>query len=430
LVVLNACYSELQAKALLAHVDCVVGMDGPIRDDAARTFAMVLYGGLGECESVGAAFKQGVAAIELLVHSDLAASMQPDSNVRLLTRSGVDPDTIYIVPRPDERRRCTIVIKATLSEFDTRVVARVRDELRSLSGDVSLEITEIREGSVRLTVALSSEAAECLEDLRDNGRLNRISGFDVSSVRVHEATDGELVPQSTGVDVVRNVGADLRGVDFHGARLDHADLVQANLRRANLSGASVSGANLRGADLSGANLHGANFIGANLLAAKLICANLRETNLIGANLHTTDLGGANLSGANLSGADLSGANLLAAKLIGANLRETNLIGADLHTTNLSGANLSGANLSGANLRRADLSGANLRGANLSETTRDERTRWPDGFDTRAIETNTSTDVAAGTVGSVDVAESESGPVHRKVGNGSKGRVHRKRRIAK
>src|SRR5215207_5506061 len=51
LVVLNACYSEVQAEALLAHVDCVVGMSGMIRDDAARSFAIGFYGGLGERES-------------------------------------------------------------------------------------------------------------------------------------------------------------------------------------------------------------------------------------------------------------------------------------------------------------------------------------------------------------------------------------------
>jgi hypothetical protein len=64
-VVLNACYTEPHADALLAHVDCVVGTDGPIFDDAARSFAVGFYGGLGERESVAAAFAQGCAAISL-----------------------------------------------------------------------------------------------------------------------------------------------------------------------------------------------------------------------------------------------------------------------------------------------------------------------------------------------------------------------------
>jgi len=64
-VVLNACYSDEQAEALCARVDCVVGMSGTIGDDAARNFAIGFYGGLGERESIGAAFRQGCAAISL-----------------------------------------------------------------------------------------------------------------------------------------------------------------------------------------------------------------------------------------------------------------------------------------------------------------------------------------------------------------------------
>jgi hypothetical protein len=65
LVILNACYTAPIAEALRAHVDCVVGMTGAIHDNAARSFAIGFYGGLGEHESVAAAFKQGRAAIDL-----------------------------------------------------------------------------------------------------------------------------------------------------------------------------------------------------------------------------------------------------------------------------------------------------------------------------------------------------------------------------
>jgi WD40 repeat protein len=83
LVVLSACYSEVHAEALLAHVDCVVGMSGSVDDDAARSFAIGFYGGLGERESVAAAYKQGCAAISL---EGLRASDRP----QLKVRAGVD----------------------------------------------------------------------------------------------------------------------------------------------------------------------------------------------------------------------------------------------------------------------------------------------------------------------------------------------------
>jgi hypothetical protein len=55
LVVLSACYSEPSAEALLAHVDCVVGMTGVLHDGMARAFAIGFYGALGDQESVAAA---------------------------------------------------------------------------------------------------------------------------------------------------------------------------------------------------------------------------------------------------------------------------------------------------------------------------------------------------------------------------------------
>src|SRR5262249_7488522 len=63
--VLSVWYREEGAKALVAHVDCVVGVPGAIGEDAARCFAIGFYGGLGERESVTAAHRQGCAAIGL-----------------------------------------------------------------------------------------------------------------------------------------------------------------------------------------------------------------------------------------------------------------------------------------------------------------------------------------------------------------------------
>jgi hypothetical protein len=44
-VVLNACYSEIQAEGIVKYVDCVVGMSHTIRDDAASLFASSFYHG-------------------------------------------------------------------------------------------------------------------------------------------------------------------------------------------------------------------------------------------------------------------------------------------------------------------------------------------------------------------------------------------------
>ena len=93
LVVLSACYSDVQAKALLLHVGCVVGMSGSIRDDAARSFAIGFYGGLGERESVAKAYKQGCAAIHL---EGLHGSARP----QLAIRDDVDANTLVLAADP------------------------------------------------------------------------------------------------------------------------------------------------------------------------------------------------------------------------------------------------------------------------------------------------------------------------------------------
>lgn len=58
-VVLNACWSEAQARAILPHVSFVIGMARPIPDDAAIRFAAGFYRGLGFGLSVADAFKLG-----------------------------------------------------------------------------------------------------------------------------------------------------------------------------------------------------------------------------------------------------------------------------------------------------------------------------------------------------------------------------------
>jgi hypothetical protein len=93
LVVLSACYSESQAAALLSRVDCVVGMRGSIGDDAARSFAIGFYGGLGERESVVAAYKQGCAAIRLQGLHDAELP-------QLQARPGVDPARLILALVP------------------------------------------------------------------------------------------------------------------------------------------------------------------------------------------------------------------------------------------------------------------------------------------------------------------------------------------
>jgi hypothetical protein len=64
-VVLNACYSEPQARAIAEHVDCVVGMSKAIGDRSAISFATAFYQALGYGRDVQTAFDLGKVQIDL-----------------------------------------------------------------------------------------------------------------------------------------------------------------------------------------------------------------------------------------------------------------------------------------------------------------------------------------------------------------------------
>lgn len=80
-VVLNACYSTVQAQAIAKHVDYVVGMNKAIGDSAAIEFASAFYDALGAGESIDFAFSLGRNAIQL---AGIPEHLTPE----LLTRSG------------------------------------------------------------------------------------------------------------------------------------------------------------------------------------------------------------------------------------------------------------------------------------------------------------------------------------------------------
>ncbi|WP_327006842.1 CHAT domain-containing protein [Dactylosporangium sp. NBC_01737] len=58
-VVLNACYTRAQAKAIAVHVPCVVGTTMAIRDDLAAEFAAGFYTAISAGRSVDTAFHVG-----------------------------------------------------------------------------------------------------------------------------------------------------------------------------------------------------------------------------------------------------------------------------------------------------------------------------------------------------------------------------------
>jgi hypothetical protein len=92
-VVLNACSTRSQADALAKTIDCVIGMNQPIGDEAAFVFAASFYRAVGFGRSVKEAFDLGRAALLL---EGIPEAQTPE----LLTHSGVDAAGVVLLPSP------------------------------------------------------------------------------------------------------------------------------------------------------------------------------------------------------------------------------------------------------------------------------------------------------------------------------------------
>jgi hypothetical protein len=90
LVVLNACYSRPQAKAIVEIIDCAVGMKRAIGDQAAIVFAASFYQALGFGRSVQDAFNLGCTAL-------LLQGIAEENTPELLVKKGVDAATVFLV---------------------------------------------------------------------------------------------------------------------------------------------------------------------------------------------------------------------------------------------------------------------------------------------------------------------------------------------
>lgn len=99
-VVLNVCYSEVQARAIVEHIPFVVGMNKAIGDRAAIEFAIGFYNGLGAGKTVEFAYKLGCNSIEI-------AGIPEHLTPQLLRKNSIDIFSIDI-PKKDSPTLATL----------------------------------------------------------------------------------------------------------------------------------------------------------------------------------------------------------------------------------------------------------------------------------------------------------------------------------
>ncbi|MCV3214697.1 GUN4 domain-containing protein [Plectonema radiosum NIES-515] len=105
-VLLNACYSEIQAKAIAQHINYVIGMSQEIGDKAAIKFAVGFYDALGAGRSVEFAYKLGCQVIRM-------AGIQEHLTPKLLRKEDLHGESINTTPTltspPQDARKASVV---------------------------------------------------------------------------------------------------------------------------------------------------------------------------------------------------------------------------------------------------------------------------------------------------------------------------------
>lgn len=89
-VVLNACFTALQAQAIAEHIDCVIATTREVEDDAAIAFATAFYRAIAYGKSVGSAFELGRIEVGL-------RGLPGEGVFRLFHRPQVEPQQLFLV---------------------------------------------------------------------------------------------------------------------------------------------------------------------------------------------------------------------------------------------------------------------------------------------------------------------------------------------
>ena len=138
-VLLNACYSEKQADAIVQHINYAIGMRQEIRDDAAIIFARGFYQALGYGKSISEAFNFGRNAIELEISNTKISRSDVSEQERKLypedkARSGSLPE--YLKPQ--------LKIKSPLTPFPSEELSADSAPFPDLTKAIQEEIAHMR----------------------------------------------------------------------------------------------------------------------------------------------------------------------------------------------------------------------------------------------------------------------------------------------
>ncbi len=137
-VLLNACYSEEQANAIVNHIDYVIGVNQEIQDDAAIAFSTGFYRALGYDCTIEQAFEFGRNAILLEISGSsktrsAATDLTRKAQVIDVTQSASIPEHLKPILRKNETslNTKTTVSKKLLPEEIKTIQSEIKNSLEA-----------------------------------------------------------------------------------------------------------------------------------------------------------------------------------------------------------------------------------------------------------------------------------------------------------
>lgn len=162
-VVLNACFSAIQAEAIAESIPCVVGMSRQVLDATAIAFAAGFYEALAFNKSVAEAFELGLTQVDLADPGGAGSAEIP----KLIVRPGEDASKVHLITIAEAESKPGnpwAAVSAPVTATRTQRIGKIQT-----SGDANA----IRIGQYGRTGAAESESQE-VEDLAVGGNGNQV----------------------------------------------------------------------------------------------------------------------------------------------------------------------------------------------------------------------------------------------------------------
>ena len=195
-VVLNACYSELQAEAIHQHINCVIGMNKAIGDQAAINFTTGFYDALTNGRNYQDSFDFGCNAMNL---KSIPESQTPQIKIKDISKSLLSSDSTDSKLKKEQGLMTGRNINIEKGNYNERIEgdyiqgnvynASQKQNLAEAAGEIQELLKELAKSyDTDSTYGKMQVASEAIKTIENNPEFKArvISALKVGSIKAFE----------------------------------------------------------------------------------------------------------------------------------------------------------------------------------------------------------------------------------------------------